>query len=359
MEVESLHMLSKCSTSELRWHYLKFNKQSREIEIEIENLDAQRQEWIQKHGPAHPSIGFSFLERTNAQAQLREFFYKKKTLTHRLENVKSFLARVERVRQEIVCRNVCDCVSTKLPRELRDMIYRHLLDQELVKVDFGFLVARGYLAAAFVPFEEARKINSDLIAEDLHWNASITGNNFQHELTELWYTEATFDLGTNARYGDMVLKLDRRTLGFTPSNLIRHLQCDVEPKVAFSSGSYQLVADGHNLLQCLELLPRKITLTITLKPLIGNGDWLEMWEFLYSITHRGWAYTHARQYRKMIASLMPTVLSYRHAGHTVEIIAPGWKSFSVSTFVELSEPDFEVWIKTGLPESLRTSFSSR
>jgi hypothetical protein len=84
---------------------------------------------------------------------------------------------------ESACRNLCEQVIATLPRELRDIIYEHILSQEVWDV-------------AALPTSEPTSAKTG----PHYWQVEKVGNATLREILEVWYRLVRFHIGQDLGY---------------------------------------------------------------------------------------------------------------------------------------------------------------
>jgi len=94
------------------------------------------------------------------------------------------------------CLPICTVVCDKLPRELRDMIYRHIIGQSNIFIDreilLDFLRPNGRSEGEDTPIFPTGISNRTTIAYEHLWDRDYSNKLFYSELIEAWYRNTTF-----------------------------------------------------------------------------------------------------------------------------------------------------------------------
>lgn len=126
------------------------------------------------------------------------------------------LKSVDDQQSKSACLSVCSAVQTRLPRELRDMIFKYLLLED------------GVHARLFHYYNTL-----DPKAPRHYWNKEFTGDATIRELTESWYRSVRFDFDRSLDFLPHLLAQIDNTLRCTRQELIgkasfKILQCDLD-----------------------------------------------------------------------------------------------------------------------------------
>ena len=146
------------------------------------------------------------------------------------------------------CRAIAIKLLAKLPRELRDMVYSHLLpgDLHLSRVmSETFHVTLGHLIYNEEPDEEdtrhrvyfpacARSAAGDTLCPEYFWRDKVVGVQVAHELIETFYRTTKFSFSNaygcrriDGTFLPDLLQTDRFAAGFEPRQLISHYSQDL------------------------------------------------------------------------------------------------------------------------------------
>lgn len=155
-----------------------------------------------------------------------------------------------------VCRELCTAMCTKLPREIRDIIYSYLVRGEVVVKKKGpvprthaILGAGADDAKFFGPgsdgppyFSEAPRTKSDPLCNEIFWREEITGPVFASGLMYAFYHDQEFVLPWDPDhiYSEEIAcaQIDRFRAKHRPRELIRNLVREVAVQDAFEAGRW-------------------------------------------------------------------------------------------------------------------------
>ncbi|KAF2870160.1 hypothetical protein BDV95DRAFT_608173 [Massariosphaeria phaeospora] len=106
---------------------------------------------------------------------------------------------------------LCALIYTKLPRELRDLVYSHLVH----KADTKLRVVRTY-----------RYFNTDMqLAEDFEWDPKCVGAATRREMVQYWYAISKFKVEIDDyKLLDRLLEEDQWGLGLCPRDYITNIK---------------------------------------------------------------------------------------------------------------------------------------
>lgn len=133
-----------------------------------------------------------------------------------LRNERMVLRKLEEQQSKSACLSVCLAVQSRLPRELRDMIFGYLLLED------------GVHARLFHYYNTL-----DPKAPRHYWNKDFTGDATLRELTESWYRSVRFDFDRSLDFLPHLIAQVDTTLQCTRQELIgrasfKILQCDLD-----------------------------------------------------------------------------------------------------------------------------------
>lgn len=114
------------------------------------------------------------------------------------------------------CQKLCDTVIHSLPREIRDIIYGYLHQDETI------YVGPEYLSNSGQPCESDRGAH--------YWDPEYVGEAMRAEIVESWYRTTLFyfyDKANNTHVVDQFLVLDRWGLGLKPRDYICRVRFDL------------------------------------------------------------------------------------------------------------------------------------
>jgi hypothetical protein len=110
---------------------------------------------------------------------------------------------------------------THLPRELRDMVYQHLVPSPT-------RITREYFRSTKDPVSglhtyDAANWRAAHYPEHF-WDASYVGAPFLHELTQIYFLTSTFAFGDDDGLVELFLTTDLMDIGYTPAELVSRVE---------------------------------------------------------------------------------------------------------------------------------------
>jgi hypothetical protein len=141
---------------------------------------------------------------------------------------------------ESACRNLCEQVIATLPRELRDIIYEHILSQEVWDV-------------AALPTSEPTSAKTG----PHYWQVEKVGNATLNEILEVWYRLVRFHIGQDLGYLKRFLTSKAASLDTSRQLLVTNISIafdsrDVETHMQPTGGG--VVRDSSSRTRMLERL---------------------------------------------------------------------------------------------------------
>ncbi|KAF2728143.1 hypothetical protein EJ04DRAFT_110093 [Polyplosphaeria fusca] len=155
------------------------------------------------------------------------------------------------------CRELCDKVFKKLPRELRDIIYAYLIPHGV-----GIAVRRSKSDTKDSPSYFTRPSLSNAgrghLAVEHYWDPTYVAKNMTREIAEVWYASCHFILkDDDPVLLSMFLEQDRWNMDIVPEKLFRSVEMPViwelKPNQMMRGGVY---ASGEDVCADLDLLFR-------------------------------------------------------------------------------------------------------
>jgi hypothetical protein len=120
------------------------------------------------------------------------------------------------------CSQICNRVMTQLPRELRDLVYRHLSTTSEKRID------REYFRSTMDPktklhiYDYARW--KTIHHPENFWDVEYVGNDFFQEFAGSYYHTSTFVFGDDEGLIERFLETDPLMLGYTPKELVSEIE---------------------------------------------------------------------------------------------------------------------------------------
>lgn len=134
------------------------------------------------------------------------------------------------------CLALTHIVVTKLPRELRDMIYQHLSTRAFEQIEREHFRTTLDPLTRLYSYDQARWKASHFPSH--FWDPAYVGAHFFSELVQNYYTTSTFVFGDDPDVLKRFLRKDELGLGLQPQDLVAHVQVHLNA-VAFHRGSFR------------------------------------------------------------------------------------------------------------------------
>jgi hypothetical protein len=128
---------------------------------------------------------------------------------------------------QATCKVLCRMVITKLPRELRDLVYEHLVTPDIVYVGPQYLT------------NEGRPCENDRDAH--HWDIRYVGDAMAVELAQTWYRSSLFYFWQKGKHSQIIERFmnnDRWNYGIKPHEHISRVRFDLGDDVVHHPGHY-------------------------------------------------------------------------------------------------------------------------
>jgi hypothetical protein len=139
-----------------------------------------------------------------------------RALDEKKSTAEEFIKRILLPYSQAICKHFCNRLLTKLPRELRDIIYEHTVAPDYI------YVGPQYLQHSERPCE---------IDRDAHyWDADYTGGVVSAELVQTWYRITLFYFWDRARNSEVInefMTFDRWGRGIKPHEHISRVRFDL------------------------------------------------------------------------------------------------------------------------------------
>lgn len=168
-------------------------------------------------------------------------------LQHRLDALEHALAieaAETRINLEafakLECRTLTDLLMFKIPRELRDMVYRHLSTKEqLIDSDY-FRSTKDPITKCF-SHDPARW--KTLHFPEHFWSTEYVNSQFARELSESYYRTSIFIFGDGQGLIGKFLNTDQLGLGFPPKELVSSVEIRLSA-ITHDRGSFRAYIFG-------------------------------------------------------------------------------------------------------------------
>ncbi|KAI4949530.1 hypothetical protein J4E91_005269 [Alternaria rosae] len=169
-------------------------------------------------------------------------------LQQELANLEQDLASTTPTTQDAVeqlakteCQQLTNNIMTKLPREIRDMIYFHLSTQDRE------LIEREHFRTTLDPLTRLYSYDFDRWKAQHfpahYWNTDYVGQPFYRELVENYYRTSTFLFGDDPGVMKRFLNADEMKLGIPPKALVSSIEIGLNA-VSHDRGSFRAYMFG-------------------------------------------------------------------------------------------------------------------
>jgi len=241
-------------------------------------------------------------------------------------------------------RQLCIDMYDRLPRELRDAVYRLMHEGSVIKAHALTYELLDGCKRKTTYYHPEPGSSSDCLEPAFYWKPRLVGKRFQQELIEMWYRTSLFDLDTDTYLTGHLPSRNRCVLGIDARQLIKHVALDVGPKIYRATwgwecsfglhiGLHKLVED---LLQAGNVLNVHVRLAPVkepegwkiLRPCIGGSDGFQS-QFRSVLT----------TYQRRVIKVITPFHQLEKSGHKVVFVAPGWDDFAIGD-LSLPEPAF-------------------
>lgn len=128
----------------------------------------------------------------------------------------------------------------KLPRELRDMVYRHLSTKEQ-RIDSDYFRSTPDPITKCYSYDQGRW--RTLHFPEHFWNTSYVDSHFVRELSENYYRTSTFVFGDGKGLIGKFLNTDQLGLGFPPKELVSSIEIRLSA-ITHDRGSFRAYIFG-------------------------------------------------------------------------------------------------------------------
>jgi hypothetical protein len=120
------------------------------------------------------------------------------------------------------CNQFCNRVMTRLPREIRDMVYFHLHTRPKERIDRAYFRSTMDPKTRLYTHELARWKTAHY--PDHFWDMAYVGSNFFHELAQSYYRTSTFAFGDESDLIERFLDADQMGMGYAPRELVSRIE---------------------------------------------------------------------------------------------------------------------------------------
>ncbi|KAF2998433.1 hypothetical protein E8E13_000093 [Curvularia kusanoi] len=138
------------------------------------------------------------------------------------------------------CRSLTDLFMLKLPRELRDMVYRHLSTKE-ERINSDYFRSTMDPVTKCYSCDQARWKRAHF--PDHYWSTEYVDPQFVRELSENHYRTTTFIFGDGQGLISKFLNSDQMGLGFPPKDLVSSLEVRLSA-ITHDRGSFRAYIFG-------------------------------------------------------------------------------------------------------------------
>lgn len=215
-------------------------------------MRAPSQACFEVHQRAHAYASYTMHDQTNNdhRALSEESMRKARVarLQQELANLEQDLASTTPTTQDAVeqlakteCQQLTNNIMTKLPREIRDMIYFHLSTQDRE------LIEREHFRTTLDPLTRLYSYDFDRWKAQHfpahYWNTDYVGQPFYRELVENYYRTSTFLFGDDPGVMKRFLNADEMKLGIPPKALVSSIEIGLNA-VSHDRGSFRAYMFG-------------------------------------------------------------------------------------------------------------------
>ncbi|KAH7397392.1 hypothetical protein BKA66DRAFT_556948 [Pyrenochaeta sp. MPI-SDFR-AT-0127] len=137
---------------------------------------------------------------------------------------------------EAECNQLSHHVITKLPREIRDMIYQHLSTRNPEHIEREHFRTTLDPVTRLYSYDHARWKASHF--PDHFWNPRYVGDLFFRELVENYYRNSTFTFGDDPEVMKRFLSTDEMGINILPKDLVRNIEVHLKA-VSYDRGSFR------------------------------------------------------------------------------------------------------------------------
>lgn len=138
------------------------------------------------------------------------------------------------------CRALTDLLMLKLPRELRDMVFRHLSTKEQ-RIDSDYFRSTPDPITKCYSYDQGRWRN--LQFPEHFWSTDYVDSQFVRELSENYYRTSTFVFGDGQGLIGKFLNSDKLGLGFPPKELVSSIEIRLSA-ITHDRGSFRAYIFG-------------------------------------------------------------------------------------------------------------------
>lgn len=141
---------------------------------------------------------------------------------------------------KLECRSLTTLLLLKLPRELRDMVYRHLSTKE-ERIDSDYFRSTKDPVTKCFSYDQARWKTAHF--PEHFWSTEYVDTQFMRELSENYYRTTTFVFGDGQGLISKFLNTDQLGLGFPPRDLVSSVEVRLSA-ITHDSGSFRAYIFG-------------------------------------------------------------------------------------------------------------------
>ncbi|KAF2623512.1 hypothetical protein BU25DRAFT_414270 [Macroventuria anomochaeta] len=138
------------------------------------------------------------------------------------------------------CRSLTDMFMIKFPRELRDMVYRHLSTKE-ERIDSDYFRSTMDPITKCYSYDQARWKTAHF--PEHFWSTDYVDAEFVRELSEAYYSTSKFIFGDGQGLIGKFLNTDQLGLGFPPKELVSNIEVRLSA-ITHDRGSFRAYIFG-------------------------------------------------------------------------------------------------------------------
>ena len=134
----------------------------------------------------------------DAQWRLASIKRDKKGLDHKKQNIEEKISTLLFHSASVLCRSFCHAFQQTLPRELRDVVYEHLMDYYRMYDPHQVMLVDDASLSLYPCFFRPLSTEGSGWSNAPHiWDENYVGYEFVRELAERWHKSTTFDFASD------------------------------------------------------------------------------------------------------------------------------------------------------------------